>query len=548
MALNDSAITFSIRTRMTVVMTALLLLALAALYFQNERARAQVQRELDAQEASLKETLDQQNKDVIAAANIGLLSLNEETYIYDLIDPEFRGDSKIPKEAYRSAFNRDRIRHILVVRDDGVIDDSSDAWLVEHHVTLPEQSGEVTAPLALAVTGDPVADAPGHEPDGRADTYWLRTYTTNGYFWIAVVVSTEQVTNTLLVSQQRLADVIGRTATESMQVTLGVFALAVVLTIFLVWRFTRPIRRLSIAAERVASGDLDFAVGIRRRDEIGQLSRTFDQMIGGLKAKAELEERLNNAERAAVIGRLAGAIAHEIRNPLNFINLSIDHVRSKFPPADERSRERFDGLLGSIKDELARLNRLVTDVLNFGRPANLHFRRIDLLEVIGQVMDLVRPQAEEQGVEIAVTAGERPAEIDGEPEKLKSSFSNIVINAVQAMAAGGRLDVRIERVGDSYRVTFADTGPGIPEDALDRVFEPYYSTKDTGTGLGLAVAKKIVDEHGGRIRISSAVGEGTTFTIDLPARRAGPSESDDGRQVLASSAAGPKPVGHNVDR
>lgn len=186
-------------------------------------------------------------------------------------------------------------------------------------------------------------------------------------------------------------------------------------------------------------------------------------------------------------------------------------------------------------------------MLNFGRPANIQFRKIDLQEILAQVLDLVRPQAEEQGVKISAHLGTEPAEAEAEPERLKSCFSNIVINAIQAMPGGGRLDVSVERGAGTYHLRFEDTGPGIPEEALDRVFEPYYSTKDTGTGLGLAVTKKIVDEHGGHIRVSSVVGRGTTFLIDLPVRRAGSAETGTEGRALVSAGSGPRAVNHKTE-
>jgi signal transduction histidine kinase len=291
-------------------------------------------------------------------------------------------------------------------------------------------------------------------------------------------------------------------------------------SLYLSWSFSRPVQELTRAARQVAAGDLSVQVPSHGSDEIGSLTRTFNEMVERLRESRQLEERLHFAERSTAIGRLASALAHEIRNPLNFINLSIDHVRSKYPPAEPRERERFDGLLGTIKEEAARLNRLVTDVLNFGRPASLNVRTVNLVRIADEVIALVRTKADEQGVEIETRVPAGPVEIEGDAEKLKSCFANIVINALQAMPDGGRLVVAVECDPQSCHLRFSDTGAGIPEEALDRVFEPYYSTKDTGTGLGLAVTKKIVEEHGGRIRVESAPGEGTTFEVDLPRERA----------------------------
>lgn len=501
-------VSFSFRARIIVVLTLLLLLTLATLQYYNNRAQQAVQRELDAQKASVKQTIDRQFEDVGAAISFATFSLSNNKYMYEVL------------AANPSTLDRQHIRHILTVGEDGIVSDSTEADMVKKVVPVPQTNGQQY--VGVAERGvDPVDRFESER--GASDTYWLRVKTQTPteprkieYWWIAVVVSTEQVSNVLLDSQQRLADVVISTSADRLRATVGVFVLAVLLMIALVWRFTLPVRQLSDAAVRVAHGDLNFNVGIRRRDEIGQLARTFDQMILGLRAKAELEDRLNNAERAAVIGRLTAAVAHEIRNPLNFINLSIDHVRSKYPPEAEKDRERFERLLTSIKEETARLNRLVTDVLNFGRPANLNARDVDMREVLDQTVGMVRAQAQQQDVEVEVEVPESAVRARVDVEKLKSCFSNILFNAVQAMPTGGRLSVRLESSSDGCVTTISDTGVGIPGDALDRIFEPYYSTKDTGTGLGLAVTKKIIDEHGGRIRVSSTPGVGTTFEVELP--------------------------------
>lgn len=503
---------FSFRVRLIVVMTAMFLATLGLVLYLNQQAQQQVSDALGRQKVTVNETFSAHLTDVTQATNFALMSLNQSAYI----------DEILAKPEYAGAINHERIRRILIVLDDGKIYDSTERELRDRYVPLPVVSGDL--PLGLVRPGDPadgLLEAPA-DPADAVETYWVRVRTRGSEDneqqsqWIAIVVSNRQVLATIDASQQEVAAVVERVAGIRWKLTLGIFALAVALTILLVWRLMRPIRQLSAAAERVARGDLDFAVDINRRDEVGQLGRTFNTMIGGLKAKAELEDRLNHAERAAVIGRLTSAIAHEIRNPLNFINLSIDRVRTKYPPADGADRERFDDLLGTIKEETGRLNRLVSDVLNFGRPANLNKRPIDLRAALDGVVAIVRAQAEDQGVRIESEGPDAPVEVVADAQKLTSCFSNIVINAIQAMPEGGELRIAIEPAGETVRVRFTDTGLGVPDDALDRVFEPYYSTKDTGTGLGLAVTKKIVEEHGGRIRAASAPDSGTTFEVELP--------------------------------
>src|SRR5262249_42518568 len=157
------------------------------------------------------------------------------------------------------------------------------------------------------------------------------------------------------------------------------------------------------------------------------------------------------------IGRLTQAVAHEIRNPLNVINLSIDHVATKYAPDDQKKREQLTRILSSIRDEVARLKRLVNDLLNYGRPARLAVETVDLRKLVDETIALIRPQADEQGVEVTLEGDDSRAEIRGDRERLKSCFSNIAINALQAMPGGGHLNARVVKLDGSVEVTVSDT-------------------------------------------------------------------------------------------
>jgi signal transduction histidine kinase len=245
-------------------------------------------------------------------------------------------------------------------------------------------------------------------------------------------------------------------------------------------------------------------------------------MLAGLRDKRELEERLQRVERSALTGRIAAGIAHEIRNPLNFINLTIDFIRDKFAPAAETARADYTKLCDSVKDELTRLNRMVSDFLSYGRPARLRLREVNAQGLIEEVMDLVRVQADQQGVRLSVReeaadGGQaHDGHFKGDTEQLKTCFSNLAINAVQAMSGGGALNVTLRAQKNNIRFEVADTGPGIAPEALGQIFEPYFSTKETGIGLGLALTRKLIEDHGGQILVKSEVGAGTTFTVILP--------------------------------
>jgi signal transduction histidine kinase len=179
-------------------------------------------------------------------------------------------------------------------------------------------------------------------------------------------------------------------------------------------------------------------------------------------------------------------------------------------------RKQFTRLLSSVKDEIARLRHMVNDVLNFGRPAHLAVEKVDIRHLMEETIQLVRPQAEDQDVKVIFEQGHEPIDVIGDAERLKSCLSNITINALQAMPNGGKLSARVRRLDGQVEVTISDTGVGISPESVNKIFEPYFSTKKSGFGLGLAVTKKIVEEHHGSIEVHSQVNQGTTFTLRFP--------------------------------
>lgn len=304
--------------------------------------------------------------------------------------------------------------------------------------------------------------------------------------------------------------------------TLAVFALGMLLSLVLASAVSRPVQALTDAARRVAVGDLSARVRATGSDELGALARTFNQMVERLGESRALEERLRVAERSTAMGRLASALAHEIRNPLNSISLTIDHVRTRLAPEDEASRGEFDALMTTLKSEVARLNRLVGDFISFGQPARLDPRPCDVGAVVRETAALVEHKARDQAIQIEqdVPAG-LPATV-ADPELLKTCFLNLVLNAFEAMPGGGRLSlaVRLEdgALPPAIAVRVSDTGVGMSPEAAASAFEPYFSTKETGVGLGLALVSRIVEGHGGSITLDSTPGQGTSVRLLLPVR------------------------------
>ena len=326
----------------------------------------------------------------------------------------------------------------------------------------------------------------------------------------------------IVVSPHRLSELVATGTRERLFYLLVLGLILILLTALASWRFTRPIGQLVNAARRVSSGDFDFNIPVKRRDEMGALARTFNEMLAGLRNNRELEEKLQRTERSALTGRVASGIAHEIRNPLSFINLTIDYLRDKFAPTEETLRGDFTKLCDNIKEEIARLNRMVSDFLSYGRPARLYLRQIDSRALIEDVMNLVHAKATQQGINMVVeeVPGDDKQTFDrhfrGDGEQLKTCLSNLAINAVDAMIAGGTLTFTLIPQEHNIIIEVADTGTGIPPEAIEQIFEPYYSSKETGIGLGLPLTKKLIEDHGGRIFVSSEVGIGTSFTLVLP--------------------------------
>jgi len=311
-----------------------------------------------------------------------------------------------------------------------------------------------------------------------------------------------------------------RRAAQPLIYMLAVLLISTLITFLLVWRFTRPISNLSNAARQVAEGKL----GVRvpdddRGDEMGRLAERFNEMTAQLEKNRELETQLQQAEKSAVVGRLGSAIAHEIRNPLNYINLTLDHLRSKFAPEQPDRREQFQKLTSQLKSEVARINQQISDFLNYSRPAKANLQPTDARKAVEDSLRIVEAQAAENNIRISVVEHENVPQIMGDPEFLRSVFNNLFINAIQAMGSdGGTLNVKItpDDLDGFVKFEISDTGNGIPRENLEKIFEPYFSTKETGTGLGLAIVQKIVDIHDGIITVNSKEGEGTKFTVRLP--------------------------------
>ena len=306
-----------------------------------------------------------------------------------------------------------------------------------------------------------------------------------------------------------------RNTTKRIIAALSVFAIGILLSTFLSMWYTDPIHNVVAAARRVAAGDLNQNLPVDRKDEIGDLTRSFNFMVQRLREQRRLEERLREAEHLSAVGQLSRGIAHEIRNPLNFISLSIDHIRTKYRPADGSGVEGFEKLVESMKEEIHRLDRLVRDFLDYGKPLKLDRQPCSTRELLADVVEIVKAKAASDRIRIDERYDALP-ELRLDAELMKSCLFNVVTNAFQAMPEGGTLTLHSEERDGRFVLRIADTGTGMSEEHLARIFEPFFTTKGEGLGLGLAMTKRVIEEHGGRIEFTSVEGQGSDVTISLP--------------------------------
>ena len=321
---------------------------------------------------------------------------------------------------------------------------------------------------------------------------------------------------------------------------LGTMLAALGLVLYLAFLFTKPVDQLVQGARQVAAGNLYVSLPSSGPDEIGRLAQTFNQMVERLRENRALQERLNEAEKLSLLGRFAATVAHEVRNSLNFINLTIDQIRAKHPEGDERPARDLQRNLANIKDEIGRLNHLVNDVLAAGRQAPPTLVPCDLKAILTEALTVVERQARNQGIQIKLELARDLPIFRLDSAQIKTCFLNILTNAIQAMPSGGRLRIfsetsQVPKGAECVQLHFADTGPGIPLAVREKVFAPFYSTKATGFGLGLAIAKKIVEDHAGRVFVNDGDSSGTDLVVQLPFPQLQPSRPEPA--ALAASPA-----------
>jgi signal transduction histidine kinase len=302
-------------------------------------------------------------------------------------------------------------------------------------------------------------------------------------------------------------------------VGFGGFLLGVLGATVLAKRITRPLHKLVDGTVRISQGDFSQAIDIPPGDEMGELARSFNEMTGQLlqtrERMAAANRKLVQAEKLASIGRLAATIAHEIRNPLTSVKLNIQKVAE-----DENLEPGAREHLGLSMGGIGQIERFVKELLNFTRVADLNLDRFPLEQILEESFKLLSGTLGQKGimVEKNYAPGLPAVLVDG--DKMRQVFLNVLRNSEEALESGGHITVSIDTVTEGgqnkIRVRITDDGPGVPEKDRENIFEPFFTTKPAGFGLGLANARKIVEQHNGTIKLARKRGRGTSFVILVP--------------------------------
>jgi signal transduction histidine kinase len=297
----------------------------------------------------------------------------------------------------------------------------------------------------------------------------------------------------------------------------GAVAICGALLVVLTYMVQRPMVELQQKIAQLGSGDLNVAVSFaHRNDEIGDLGRNFNHMVEQLReSRTEIERlhrtQMSRAEHMATLGEMATGLAHEIRNPLAGIAGVIEIVGRDLPQSSPAR-----SVLKDVRQEIARINRIVTDLLQTARPHPPKVRKSDLNTTVEHAVMLGRQQALSKSIEITLRKDPSLPEVEHDSDQIHQVLLNLLLNALQAINSDGKIAVTVERQGDQAWIEVADNGRGIAPDHLPNIFRPFFTTKGDGTGLGLSLARRIVEDHHGRIDVTSTVGKGTTFTVVLP--------------------------------
>ncbi|MFQ6083810.1 MAG: PAS domain-containing sensor histidine kinase [Candidatus Aminicenantia bacterium] len=300
---------------------------------------------------------------------------------------------------------------------------------------------------------------------------------------------------------------------------VGGIILGIIGAVFLARRITNPLKKLVEGTIRISQGDYTYKIDISPGDEISDLAHNFNKMSSQLlQSREKIEEtnkKLIQAEKLASIGRISTGIAHEIRNPLTSVKLNIQKIADS-PLLEEIEKEHLE----IAQEGINQIDKIVKDILDFARVSQLNLDRFSIEQIMEESLKIVSNAINEKKIIIEKESHPNLPHVLVDGDKLRQVFLNILLNSIDAVSEGGKIIIGLSLLSDKnskkIRVIINDNGCGIPEKDLENIFEPFFTTKSSGTGLGLANARKIIDQHNSSIKAFSQTGKGTTFEIIIP--------------------------------
>jgi two-component system nitrogen regulation sensor histidine kinase NtrY len=322
-------------------------------------------------------------------------------------------------------------------------------------------------------------------------------------------------------SRRELVLLTRRIVTIAAVVAAAALLVGLLVSLWVAARITRPVVELAAGAREVATGRWDTRINVRGTDEIGQLGTAFNDMTRTLAVQ---KERLVQTERVAAWRELARRLAHELRNPLFPMQITVENMQRAKQLEAKQFLEVFNESTATLKTELTNLNTIVGRFSDFSKMPTPQFAKLNVNEILRAAVRLFEAQFNAVGKPTITTEfflTEPLPEIDSDADLLHKAFQNLVLNALDAMPAGGTLTLRTLERERNIRIEVSDTGKGLTPEECSRLFTPYYTTKKQGTGLGLAIVQSVVSDHHGTISVTSDEGRGTSFKIELPQRQSG---------------------------
>ncbi len=294
--------------------------------------------------------------------------------------------------------------------------------------------------------------------------------------------------------------------------------IAVLTSLWFAARVTRPVVSLAEAARRVAAGDLNAKVDVESSDELGELAASFNRMTEDL---LQQKDRTLQAERVAAWRELARRLAHELKNPLFPLQVTVENLMRARQKSPEMFEEVFQEGTATLLAEINNLKAIIGRFSEFSKMPQPQLRPTQVNDVVGSVLRVFHAQLQDNDqaknrITVHTELTEALPEISADPDLLHRALQNLVLNAIDAMPQGGELTIRTGTLGDRVEISVSDTGSGLTQEECGRLFTPYYTTKQHGTGLGLAIVQSVVSDHGGKISVESTKEKGTTFRIELP--------------------------------